>query len=82
MADDSVWVDRHSAPTPEPVVFEQVGWLLELTPEHVVLTSSVSDKIIAARDRIPAGMVRSIHEYDPDGGSLVAVPKKRRKKTA
>lgn len=58
--DDSTWVDRSSAPAMPAVIFQQVGWLLEQTDEHLIMTCALSEKMMAARDRIPAGMVKRI----------------------
>lgn len=56
--DDGTWVDRASAPKAHAVIFHQVGWLESIDETAVVLTTAVSDQIMAARDRIPLGMVR------------------------
>jgi hypothetical protein len=58
--DESTWLARESAPDMPPVIFQQVGWLIEQTDAHLILTCALSDKLMAARDRIPAGMVRKI----------------------
>lgn len=58
--DEHTWLDRETAAPMPAVVFQQVGWLIEQTDSHVILTCALSDKMMAARDRIPAGMVRKI----------------------
>ena len=78
--DDSTWVDRASAPKAHAVIFHQVGWLESIDETAVVLTTAVSDQIMAARDRIPLGMVKTILELDPATGVPVALPKKKRKR--
>lgn len=74
-----VWEDAHSEDGPwvatdtmkplVPMVFAQVGWLVEEDDSCVVLSSAVEasgdSKIIAARERIPRGMVRSVTELSP-----------------
>lgn len=60
------------------MIFDQVGWLLELTVDHVVISAVVGEKLIAARDRIPLGMVRTITEYREGEGALVALPRRRK----
>lgn len=80
VVDQTTWVDVAGAPPVEPVIFSQLGWLLELTPEHVVLTSVTSGSIMGARDRIPRGMVKSITELAT--GAPVPLPRKKRKKNA
>ena len=82
IVDDGTWVDRSTTTKPEAIVFDQIGWLMELTSEHVVLSSCVGRTLMGARDRIPAGMVRSIHEYETESGEPVKVPKKRKKNAA
>lgn len=58
--DDDTWLRRTAVPDPDIVVHRQVGWLLEATKTHVLLTSTISDKLLSSRTRIPRGMVRSI----------------------
>jgi hypothetical protein len=79
VVDDGTWVDRATAPKPEPVIFQQVGWLIEITAEHLVLASCLSAEIMSARDRIPRGMVRSVHTFDPSFGELMKLPRKRKR---
>jgi len=64
---DSAWIFTAGlAPIPRKV-FRQVGWLYRDTPDEVELTSAVDEgaEMIARRDRIPRGMVRSITELQP-----------------
>lgn len=77
--DDGPWVRIDSAESPTPTHFDQVGWLLELTPEHVILSSCVGVDLMGARDRIPTGMVRRIFEFAPGGGKPVSIPRRRGK---
>ncbi len=79
IVDDATWVDRADMPPAHPIVFQQVGWLLEVTSDHVVMTACVSDGIISARDRIPRGMVRSITKLDPAFGEPYKMPRKRKR---
>lgn len=58
--DDGTWLERENAPVMQPVIFQQVGWLLEQNDQHVVMTCALSDKLMASRDRIPRGMVKRI----------------------
>lgn len=75
VVDDGTWVSRDGLKKPEPVIFDQVGWLWELTPAHVVLCDCAGKELIAPRTRIPLGMVRSMREYAPNGGKSVKLPK-------
>lgn len=79
VADSDTWVAREGLKAPEAVIFQDVGWMLELTSAHVVLSASMGRELMGPRLRIPAGMVRSIHEFDISAGVAVAVPKTRRK---
>ena len=78
IADDGTWVSKDGLQKPEAIVFESVGWLMELDASCVVLSACMGRALIAPRDRIPIGMVRSITEFDPSAGTAVAIPKKRR----
>lgn len=80
VVDDDTWNHKDSLPQPKVIIFDQVGWLMELTAHHVVLSACVGETMISARDRIPAGMVRSITEFSVDGGVPLRIPKARRKK--
>lgn len=82
IVDDGTWVQKDNLPIPKVVIFNQVGWLFDLTAEHVVLSSCVGDDLIGPRDRIPIGMVKSITEFDQAAGTAVPIPKKRRARKA
>lgn len=65
--EDGTWIRKSMAKALEPTIFRQVGFLLEDTAEAVVLTSAMQhgeeeDPCFAARDRIPRGMVRAMHD--------------------
>ena len=79
IVDDGTWLDRATAPKAEPIIFQQVGWLLEATAEHVVLAACMGAEIMSARDRIPRGMVRSIYVFDPAYGEPYKLPRKRKR---
>lgn len=76
--DDGPWVTRSEAKASTPFIFHQVGYLYELTPEAVVLTSCVGEEQMAVRSRIPVGMVRSLVELKE--GPPVRIPKQRKPK--
>lgn len=77
--DEGPWVQRSGAEAPTAVLFKTAGWLLELTRSHVVLTATMGDHLMAPRDRIPRGMVRSIHVFDAaDGKPMQPIKRKRR----
>jgi len=63
--DTETWVARASAPEARATVFSQVGFLLEDTPAHVVLTCTMGEQLMGARTRIPRGMVRSVTRLEP-----------------
>lgn len=63
--DTETWVDRASMPEAKATIFSQVGFLLEDTDEHVVLTCTMGDLLIGQRTRIPRGMVRSVTPLAP-----------------
>lgn len=75
VVDEGTWISRDGLKQAEPVIFDQVGWLMEITPAHVVLSECVGKDLIAPRTRIPAGMVRSIREYRDTGVVALRVPK-------
>jgi len=75
------WVYREGAPPPDVRVFKQVGFLLELTPEAIVLTAALDEHQMGPRTRIPAGMLRHLVELDIALGAPLKIPKKRRRKT-
>ena len=76
------WVDQENA-KPLPVkVFKQVGFLLEDTPECIVLTCAMErlgSGLMASRERIPRGMVRSIVDLAP---AAVKPPARAKRKPA
>ncbi len=74
--DTGPWVDRRSAPKSEPVIFHQVGYLYELTPSVIVLTSCMGEEQMGVRSQIPIGMVRSLYELTE--GEPVKIPKQRK----
>jgi len=76
--DDTVWVDTATARKAEAIVFRQVGWLLEQTKQHIVLSACMGTEIMSARDRIPMGMVRSITVFDPAAGVPYKAPRRKR----
>ncbi len=62
------WVDQENAKPLVAKVFRQVGFLLEDTPECIVLTCAMErlgSGLMASRERIPRGMVRSIVDLAP-----------------
>jgi len=65
MLDADTWVDKASASEPVATVFQQVGFLLQSTKKHVVLTCTTGDRLMGARTRIPRGMVRKVTELAP-----------------
>jgi hypothetical protein len=57
--DSGAWTDN--APTTfTPHIVHQVGYLMQQSDEGVILTQAWHPEIIAARDQIPAGMIRSV----------------------
>lgn len=56
--DPDTWVGKDD--TVKVVMHEQVGWLLELTPRHLLMTCTVSEDMLGSRTRIPRGMVHKI----------------------
>lgn len=63
--DSETWVDRASMPEAKATIFSQVGFLLEDTKDHIVLTCTMGDRLIGSRTRIPRGMVRSVTPLAP-----------------
>lgn len=74
VVDDSTWVAKKNMPEAHPIIFQQVGWLLEWTPAHLVMTEAMGDEMMAARNRIPSGMVRSVHVFDAADGKKLKRP--------
>lgn len=57
--DAGPWTDN--APTKfKPHIVQQVGYLMQQSDEGIILTQAWHPEIIAARDQIPAGMIRSV----------------------
>ena len=77
-ADAGPWVPREGAPAVEPVIFHQVGFVVELTADHLLLTHAVSKEQTAIRSRIPAGMVRRLVTLTE--GEPLKIPKRKRAK--
>jgi hypothetical protein len=76
IVDDSAWVDRDTQKKPEPRVFKQVGWLVDMAPDAVILTSAYDHISMATRERIPMGMVRSVVEFNPAKGAPLKLPRR------
>lgn len=68
VADDGTWVSKKDLPEAKPVIFQQAGWLLEWTEQHLLLTEALGDELMAARNRIPAGMVRAVYTFPTAAG--------------
>lgn len=65
------WVWQEEAKPMQPKVFQQVGFLLEDDLDCIVLTHAMEGPgkgLMASRERIPRGMVRSITELAPKKG--------------
>ena len=75
--DEGTWTDRDGASKPEAMVFHQVGYVYEHTPEGLTLTAAVSSNQMAPRDFIPAGMILKLVELVE--GEPVKIPKRKRK---
>jgi hypothetical protein len=76
--DEGPWVGRKDAPKPEASIFHQVGYVLELNAEEIILTAAVGAEQMGVRSRIPVGMIKSLVELNE--GQPVKIPKKRTKK--
>jgi len=57
--DASPWADNVPVEF-KPHIVQQVGYLMQQSDEGVILTQAWHPEIIAARDQIPAGMIRSV----------------------
>ena len=79
VVDDSTWSARTDAAEADLVTFQQVGWLLFRNNRHLVLTSTLSSDIMAARDAIPTATVKRIVSFDPAFGEPLAPIKRARK---
>jgi hypothetical protein len=63
-ADGGAWVDnKDHAYTPK--MFVTVGFLLYDGDDGITLTNSWSEDMVAARDRIPRGMIHSLVVLEP-----------------
>lgn len=83
VVDDSTWVFKEGLKKPDVMIFDSVGWLLELDHTHIVISGCMGKDLMGPRERIPIGVVKSITEFDQSAGRAVPIPKKRRtKKTA
>jgi len=76
--DEGPWVGRHDAPKPVASIFHQVGFILELNPEELILVHAVGAEQTSIRARIPVGMIKRLVELNE--GTVVKIPKKRRAK--
>lgn len=57
--DDGPWAPNQDH-VYKPHIVAQVGFLLAHTEQGIIITQSWHSDIVAARDQIPAGMIRSI----------------------
>ena len=73
--DHGAWVERDAAPEPEAKVFTQVGFLVSANERELILTQAYDETTMAARERIPRGMVLSIVELDPAAGRPMRLPR-------
>ncbi len=78
--EEGPWAQREEAKPSTPFIFHHVGYLFELTPDAVVISSCVGEEQMAPRTRIPIGMVRSLTELV--SGDPVAIPKRRKNRKA
>ncbi len=58
------WVERDGAVCARPVIFRQVGFVVDIDLDAVVLTEAYSVDHMAPRTRIPMGMVRRCVHLD------------------
>jgi hypothetical protein len=68
---DGPWVDQEACKPMEAKIFRQLGFLLEDNDDCIVLTHAMEGPgkgLMASRERIPRGMVRSITELAPKRG--------------
>lgn len=63
--DEPGWVDRATAPVPVKHVFKQVGFIVDIDLEAIVLTEAYTDTTMSPRTRIPMGMIRRWVDLDP-----------------
>jgi hypothetical protein len=57
--DSDSWVPLENAGADQPTVFKQVGFVVDINLDAIVLTEAYSDAQMAPRTRIPLGMVRT-----------------------
>jgi hypothetical protein len=70
--DDGPWA-ANGEHVYKPHIVAQVGFLLAQTEQGIIITQAWHKETVAARDQIPAGMIRSITVLQP--------AKERRKRT-
>jgi hypothetical protein len=71
--DDGAWAENKNHDY-KPHLVHQVGFLLKHTEEGVLLTQGWHPELVAARDQIPLGMIRSMTVLQ-----VAPEPKKRRR---
>ena len=62
--DDAPWNEHDDNFIYEPVLVEQVGYILYDGPEGIVLTNAYYDEIVGTRSQIPRGMIREVKELN------------------
>ena len=82
VVDDTTWVFKEGLKKPEEMVFDSVGWLMEIDSKHVVISGCMGKDLLGPRESIPMGVVKSITEFDQTAGTPVPIPKKRRARKA
>lgn len=70
--DDGVWAENKDH-TYKTHLVHQVGYLLAHTEQGVILSSAWHPELVACRDQIPLGMIRSMQILEP------AKPTRKRK---
>lgn len=63
--DSGPWAETDQEHTYKKHIVHQVGFLLAHTEDGLILTQSWHPELVAARDQIPLGMVRSITPLAP-----------------
>lgn len=66
---DGPWVDQEACHPMPAKIFQQLGFLLEDSDECIVLTHAMEGPgkgLMASRERIPRGMVRSVIFLAPE----------------
>lgn len=67
-SESETWVWQEGAKSVPPKIIHQIGFVVSHTAEAIELTQAIEEPgmgLMAARDRIPAGMVIAIIELDP-----------------